>query len=72
MNTKTVPSLRDPLVEVPGFRQVRRRRYELRSVLLFFWCGLLACGKGMFADGDSLANLHKALTLGLQFFNLPQ
>jgi predicted transposase YbfD/YdcC len=43
MNTRKVPSLRDALAEVPEFRQVRGRRYELLSVLLLC-CVAVMCG----------------------------
>lgn len=43
MNTRKVPSLKDALAEVPEFRQVRGRRYELLSVLLLC-CVAVMCG----------------------------
>lgn len=43
MNTGKVPSLRDALAEVPEFRQVRGRRYELLPVLLLC-CVAVMCG----------------------------
>jgi len=43
MDTRRVPSLRDALAEVPEFRQVQGRRYELLPVLLLC-CVAVMCG----------------------------
>jgi len=43
MDTRSVPSLRDALAEVPDYRQAAGRRYELLPVLLLC-CVAIMCG----------------------------
>lgn len=64
MNTLRVPSLRNALAEVAGFRQTRGRRYELLSALLL--CGVAV----MRGYRSPPATAEWGAKLGGQFINV--